>query len=253
MASSSLNQRTFHLLPNWAVVDEPLSRTPSATSATRQPEIDCHLRTGLPIVLSFLPWRLRLTCTDGPARRLPPIFFPVRGCMRAVVLCATLAALSLPSVVGAQSASDRSRRARTVSPESLRAGPAVRYRRGEGGRRGGQALAEPAAHLRPGVSRGCARRHVYGEPGVAGHRPPRVRGRRGQRARGCHRHRADEALRRARADLRLAFAQLVAAQTREQEMTAAAARIRNPWRFWPNERLPETPPDSIACAPSERA
>ena len=48
VASSSLNQRTFHLLPNWAVVDEPLSRTPSATSATRQPEIDSSPPHGPP-------------------------------------------------------------------------------------------------------------------------------------------------------------------------------------------------------------
>jgi cobalt-zinc-cadmium efflux system outer membrane protein len=38
--------------------------------------------------------------------------------------------------------------------------------------------------------------------------------------------RADEAIRRARADLRLAFAQLVAAQTRERELTAARERLQ---------------------------
>jgi len=38
--------------------------------------------------------------------------------------------------------------------------------------------------------------------------------------------RADEALRRARADLRLAFAQLVSAQRRERELTAARDRLR---------------------------
>lgn len=38
--------------------------------------------------------------------------------------------------------------------------------------------------------------------------------------------RADEALRRARADLRLAFAQLVAAQVREREFTSAGERLR---------------------------
>ena len=38
--------------------------------------------------------------------------------------------------------------------------------------------------------------------------------------------RADEALRRARADLRLAFAQLVSAQLRERELTAARDRLR---------------------------
>ena len=37
--------------------------------------------------------------------------------------------------------------------------------------------------------------------------------------------RADDALRRARADLRLAYADLVAAQTRERELTAARDRI----------------------------
>ena len=39
--------------------------------------------------------------------------------------------------------------------------------------------------------------------------------------------RADDALRRARADLRLAFAQLVAAQIRERELTAARDRLRD--------------------------
>jgi cobalt-zinc-cadmium efflux system outer membrane protein len=39
--------------------------------------------------------------------------------------------------------------------------------------------------------------------------------------------RADEEIRRARADLRLAFAQLVAAQTREQELAAARARLQS--------------------------
>ena len=38
--------------------------------------------------------------------------------------------------------------------------------------------------------------------------------------------RADDAVRRVRADLRIAFAQLVAAQTREREMTAARDRLR---------------------------
>ena len=38
--------------------------------------------------------------------------------------------------------------------------------------------------------------------------------------------RADEAIRRARADLRLAFAQLVAAQTRERELAAARERLQ---------------------------
>ena len=38
--------------------------------------------------------------------------------------------------------------------------------------------------------------------------------------------RADEALRRARADLRLAFGQLVSAQVREQELTASRDRLR---------------------------
>src|SRR5213083_2008405 len=38
--------------------------------------------------------------------------------------------------------------------------------------------------------------------------------------------RADEEVRRARADLRLAFAQLAAAQIREQELTAARDRLR---------------------------
>lgn len=38
-------------------------------------------------------------------------------------------------------------------------------------------------------------------------------------------HRADEAVRRARADLRLTFAQLVAAQIRERELEAARARL----------------------------
>src|SRR5262245_14564341 len=39
--------------------------------------------------------------------------------------------------------------------------------------------------------------------------------------------RADDEVRRLRADLRLAFADLVAAQAREQELTAAATRLRN--------------------------
>src|SRR6266508_4096698 len=39
-------------------------------------------------------------------------------------------------------------------------------------------------------------------------------------------NRADEALRRARADLRLAFAQLMSAQLRERELTSARDRLR---------------------------
>ena len=149
--------------------------------------------------------------------------------MRAVVLCATLAAFALPSTVGAQSVrlTEADALAR-FSPES----PRVRALRSD---------IEVAKADVMAANRWPNPRVTYDRESVAGVREDMfmvsqvlpVTGRRGFAvdaasalvdATGL---RADEALRRARADLRIAFAQLVAAQARERELTAGAARIRD--------------------------
>ncbi len=149
--------------------------------------------------------------------------------MRAVVLYATLAALSVPSTVGAQSV-------RLTEAEALarfsRESPLVRALRSDID----VARADVAA-----ANRWPNPRLTYDRESVAGVREDMfmvsqvlpVTGRRGfavnaatavATATGL---RADEAVRRVRAELRLAFARLVSAQAREQELTAAAARIRD--------------------------
>jgi len=149
--------------------------------------------------------------------------------MRAVVLCATLAAFALPSTVGAQSVrlTEADALAR-FSPES----PRVRALRSD---------IEVAKVDVMAANRWPNPRLTYDRESVAGVREDMfmvsqvlpVTGRRGfavdaaNAVVGATGLRVDEALRRARADLRIAFAQLVAAQARELEMTAAAARIRD--------------------------
>lgn len=146
-----------------------------------------------------------------------------------MVLCATLAAFALPSTVGAQSVrlTEADALAR-FSPES----PRVRALRSD---------IEVAKVDVMAANRWPNPRLTYDRESVAGVREDMfmvsqvlpVTGRRGfavdaaNAVVGATGLRVDEALRRARADLRIAFAQLVAAQARELEMTAAAARIRD--------------------------
>jgi cobalt-zinc-cadmium efflux system outer membrane protein len=148
--------------------------------------------------------------------------------MRSVVLCATLAALILPSNAGAQSLplTEAEALAR-FSPASarvraIRAGIDV-------------ARADVLA-----AGRWPNPRVTFDREAVAGvtenmmmvSQALPITGRRGLDVQAASAlvdassSRADEALRRARADLRLAFAQLVAAQVRERELTAARDRLR---------------------------
>jgi hypothetical protein len=48
VASAGVNQRAFHLVPNWTVVEKPLAVTPNEASATRQPDIDSSPPHGPP-------------------------------------------------------------------------------------------------------------------------------------------------------------------------------------------------------------
>ena len=149
--------------------------------------------------------------------------------MRAVVLCAALAAAVVPSSAGAQSLSltesEALARLSADSPRvrAIRAGDRRRARR----RAGGRPLAESAGHVRPRIGRRRHREHDDGGAAAADHRPARAR-RAGGVGAGRRRARAAPTTRCAalRADLRLAFAQLVAAQVRERELTAARDRLR---------------------------
>ena len=64
--------------------------------------------------------------------------------------------------------------------------------------------------------------------------------------------RADDAVRRARADLRWTFAQLAAAQARERELTSARDRLRDLSEILSSARPPAMRPASIACGRSAR-
>ena len=148
--------------------------------------------------------------------------------MRAVVLFATLAALAAPSAVGAQSLPlTESEALARLSPAS----PRVRAIRSSIDVARADALA---------ASRWPNPRVTFDREAVAGvtenmlmvSQTLPITGRRGFEERSAtalvdaSSSRADEALRRARADLRLAFAQLVSAQRRERELTAARDRLR---------------------------
>ena len=148
--------------------------------------------------------------------------------MRTVVLCATLAALMLPSNAGAQSLplteAEALARLSPASPRvrAIRAGIDV-------------ARADVLA-----AGRWPNPRVTFDREAVAGvtenmamvSQTLPITGRRGFEVQAAtalvdaSSSRADEALRRARADLRLAFAQLVSAQIREREFAASRDRLR---------------------------
>jgi cobalt-zinc-cadmium efflux system outer membrane protein len=148
--------------------------------------------------------------------------------MRIVVLCATLAALVAPSSADAQSLplTELDALAR-LSPES----PRVRAVRADIE----VARADVVAAQRwPNPLITFDRESVAGvtENMTMITQPLPVTGRRGFEVQAASaladasKNRSDDAVRRARADLRLAFAQLVAAQRREQELTVARNRLR---------------------------
>ena len=148
--------------------------------------------------------------------------------MRTVVLCATLAAVGLPSGVGAQSLplteSDVLAR---LSPDSPRV-------------RGIRAATDVARADVLAAGRWPNPRVTFDRESVAGisenitmvAQTLPITGRRGLEMQAASAlvdassNRSDDAMRRARADLRLAFAQLVAAQVRERELTTARDRLR---------------------------
>ena len=148
--------------------------------------------------------------------------------MRAVVLCATLAALSLPSGVDAQSLplTEAEALAR-LSPAS----PRVLAMRADIAVAGAEVLA---------AGRWPNPRVIYDRESVAGVREDiltvsqvlPITGRRRFEVKAASAvvdatsSRADAALRRARADLRLAFGLLVAARLRERELTSARDHLR---------------------------
>ena len=147
--------------------------------------------------------------------------------MRTVVLCATLAAIAVPSSAGAQSLplteSDALLR---LSPES----PRVRAIR---------AAVEVARADVLAAGRWPNPRLTFDRESAAGvtesmwtiAQPLPISGRRGLEQRSASAlvdsasHRTDDTVRRARVDLRLTFAQLVAAQIRERDLTTARDRL----------------------------
>ncbi|PYQ88540.1 MAG: hypothetical protein DMG02_16745 [Acidobacteria bacterium] len=148
--------------------------------------------------------------------------------MRTVVLCATLAALLLPSSGGAQSLplTEQEVLAR-LSPES----PRVRAIR---------ATIDVARADVLAAGRWPNPRVTVDRESVAGvteyltmvAQPVPITGRRGLEVQAASAlvdassNRSDDVLRRARVDLRVAFAQLLAAQVRERELTTARDRLR---------------------------
>ena len=148
--------------------------------------------------------------------------------MRTVVLCATLLAVAVPSRASAQSLSlTESEALARLSPNS----PRVRAIRSAIDVARADALA---------VARWPNPRVTFDRESVAGitedmtmvSQPLPLTGRRGLEIQAASTlvdassNRADDALRRARADLRLAFAQLVAVQVRERELTTTHDRLR---------------------------
>jgi outer membrane protein, heavy metal efflux system len=148
--------------------------------------------------------------------------------MRTVVLCATLAAIAVPWSAGAQSLplteSDALAR---LSPDS----PRLRAIR---------AAIEVAQADVLAAGRWPNPRLTFDRESVAGitenitiiAQPLPITGRRGLEQRAASAlvdaasNRTDDAVRRARLDLRLAFAQLAAAQVRERDLTTARDRLR---------------------------
>ena len=148
--------------------------------------------------------------------------------MRSVVLCAALLTVAGPSIAGAQSLTlTESEALARLSPES----PRVRAIRASIDLVRADALA---------AGRWPNPRLTFDRESVAGitenittiAQVLPITGRRGLDVQAASALveassiRTDDAVRRARADLRLAFAQLVAAQTRERELTAAHGRLR---------------------------
>jgi cobalt-zinc-cadmium efflux system outer membrane protein len=148
--------------------------------------------------------------------------------MRVVVCCATFAAIAFPSVLGAQSLSlTESEALARLSAQS----PRVRAIR---------AGIDVARTDVLAAGRWPNPRITYDREAVAGStehmvmmaQPLPITGRRGLEVSAASAivdataSRSDDEVRRLRADLRLAFADLVAAQTRERELAAARDRLR---------------------------
>jgi outer membrane protein, heavy metal efflux system len=148
--------------------------------------------------------------------------------MRTVVLCATLLAVTVPSRVGAQSLTlTESEALGRLSPDS----PRVRAIRASIDLARADVL---AASRWPNPRVSFERESVAGitENITTASQPLPITGRRGLDVQAASAlldassSRADDELRRARADLRLAFAQLVAAQVRERALSVAHDRLR---------------------------
>ena len=148
--------------------------------------------------------------------------------MRVVVFCATFAAIAFPSLAGAQSLTlTESDALARLSADS----PRVRAMRA------GIDIARVDVLI---AGRWPNPRVTYDRESVAGvtehiamvAQPLPITGRRGFEVSAASAmvaattSRSDDEIRRLRADLRLAFADLVAAQTRERELTVARDRLR---------------------------
>ncbi|MEP7310876.1 MAG: TolC family protein [Acidobacteriota bacterium] len=148
--------------------------------------------------------------------------------MRAVVICATFAAVALPSLVGAQSLtlteSEALARLSADSPRVRAARASIDIARVD--------VLTAGRWPNPRVT--FDRESVAGitENMVMVAQPLPITGRRRLEVDAASAlvdasaHRSDDDVRRLRADLRLAFADLVAAQTREHELAAAGDRLR---------------------------
>ena len=149
--------------------------------------------------------------------------------MRTWVLCATLAAVTLPRSAGAQSLplteSEALARLSADSPRVRAIRAAVEFARADvlaAGR-----WPNPRVTVDRESAAGTAEYlTMVGQPlPISGQREMQIRA--ASALVDASVGRADDELRRARADLRLAFAQLVAAQLREQALTAARDRLRD--------------------------
>jgi cobalt-zinc-cadmium efflux system outer membrane protein len=149
--------------------------------------------------------------------------------MRALVLCAVAAAAALPSMAGAQSLTlTESDALARLSPDS----PRVRSIRAAVDVSRADAL---SAARWPNPRLTVDRESVAGITEtmtmvsqalpINGHRQLQIQS--AGALTDASERRADDEVRRARADLRLAFAQLVAAQVRERELSAARDRLRS--------------------------
>ena len=156
------------------------------------------------------------------------VFYFRRGVMRRTMLCAGLAVVLVPSSTGAQSLmlteSDALARLSTNSPRvrAIRAGVDVAR------------VDVQAANRWPDPRATVTRESVVGvtEYLAMVSQPLPITGRRGLAVKAASARvsasssRADDEVRRVQADLRLAFADLVAAQAQERELTAAGNRLR---------------------------